>query len=72
MRPPIIMLPLMNKMSWAMFARGKNVRCDYDPKIKLNVAIKDCPPTSLPRVLLAFVYAALLSPANERSFGWFV
>ena len=37
--PPIVMLPLMNKMSWATFARGKNVRCDYDLKIKLNVAI---------------------------------
>jgi len=29
----------MNKMSWATFARGKNVRWDYDLKIKLNVAI---------------------------------
>ena len=38
--PPIVMLPLMNKMSWATFARGKNVRCDYDLKIKLNVAIR--------------------------------
>ena len=38
-RPPIVMLPLMNKMSWATFARGENVRCDYDLRIKLNVAI---------------------------------
>ena len=37
--PPIVMLALMNKMSWATFARGKNVRCDYDLKIKVNVAI---------------------------------
>jgi hypothetical protein len=37
--PLIVMLPLMNKMSWATFARGKNVRCDYGLKIKLNVAI---------------------------------
>jgi hypothetical protein len=35
----IVMLPLMNKISWATFARGKNVRCDYDLRIKLNVAI---------------------------------
>jgi hypothetical protein len=38
-RPLIIMLPLMNKMSWATFALGQNVRCDCDLKIKLNVAI---------------------------------
>jgi hypothetical protein len=37
--PPIVTLALMNKMVWATFARGKNVRCDYDLKIKLNVAI---------------------------------
>ena len=29
----------MNKMSWATFARGENVRCDYGLRIKLNVAI---------------------------------
>jgi hypothetical protein len=33
------MLSLINKISWATFARGKNFRCDYDLKIKLNVAI---------------------------------
>jgi hypothetical protein len=38
-RPSIVILPLMNKMSLATFARGKNVRCDYGLKIKLNVAI---------------------------------
>jgi hypothetical protein len=37
--PLIVMLALMNKMSWVTFARGKNVRCDYDLKIKLNVVI---------------------------------
>jgi hypothetical protein len=25
--------------SWAMFARGENVRCDYNLRIKVNVAI---------------------------------
>jgi hypothetical protein len=38
-RPPIITLPLMNKMRWTTSARGKEVRCNYDPKIKLNVTI---------------------------------
>ena len=38
-RPLIVILPLMNKMSWATFVRGKNVRCDYNLRIKLNVAI---------------------------------
>jgi len=33
------MLPLMNEMIWATFIRGKNIRCDYDRNIKLNVAI---------------------------------
>ena len=37
--PSIVILPPTNKMSLATFARGKNVRCDYDLKIKLNVAI---------------------------------
>jgi hypothetical protein len=45
--PPIVMLPLMNKMSWATFARGKNVRCDYDLKIKLNVV------TGVARIILS-------------------
>jgi hypothetical protein len=38
-RPQIIMLPLVDKMSWATFALGKNVRCNCDLKVKLNVAI---------------------------------
>jgi hypothetical protein len=29
----------INKMSWVTFTRDKNVRCEYDLKIKLNVAI---------------------------------
>ena len=37
--PSTVILPLMNKMSRATFARGKNVRWDYDLKIKLKVAI---------------------------------
>jgi hypothetical protein len=38
-RPPIIMLPLVNKVRWVTFARGKNIRCDYGLKTKLSVAI---------------------------------
>jgi len=38
-RPLIIILPLINKMSWATFARGENIRYDYNLRIKTNVAI---------------------------------
>jgi hypothetical protein len=39
-RPPIKVLPLTNKMSWAWFTCGKDIGCDYKLEIELlNIVI---------------------------------